>query len=296
MGTLSRLIIQLKKNKISTLEAKDLVSSEKKLKKLKSKKLKLMNSLAKSISLKELNLIQYELKTTGKQFIGLAELITAVSSNSSLEFLDVSHNTLTREISVALIEVIRAQCVPLKHLSLSYLLNVECMNLNNIIRALQEKKSLLSLNLYGNELPTSICNELVKLINSEESILNELNLSRCLMLSADLVKVKEACEHKDKKFSLITDQVLLYDSSESSPSTLKEHLSLKVIKALSKPIAPSKRLYSSGSEEVLTSSGSNSMFFATAKEITENISKDSLVISNQEKDKQNHFSFSLSYK
>lgn len=295
MGTLSRLISRLRKNSLVILEAKDLVSSEKSLKKLKTKKLKLANGLAESVSLKELNLIQYELKTGGKQVISLIELMNAISSNSSLEFLDLSHNALTSEISLALIKVITAQCVPLKHLSLSYLLNVESVYLNNIIVALQEKDSLLSLNLYGNELPTNICDELIKLIISKKSVLNELNLSRCLISSADLIKIKEACKYKGQKFSLITDQVLLYDSFESSPSTLKEHSSLKIIGALSKPIAPSKRLYSSASEEILTSSNSNTLFFTSAKENSGTIKEESLILPTQGKDKQSNYSFALSF-
>lgn len=295
MGTLISLVNHLKKNKISMLDAKDLVSSERNSKKLKTKKLKFINALAESNSLKELNLIQYELKTAGKQFISLPELITAIASNSSVELLDLSHNFLTHEVSLALINVITAQRVPLKYLSLSYLLNVESSELNNIIKVLQEKNSLTLLNLYGNELPTSVCHELVNFISSKVCVLNELNLSRCLISYVDLVRIKEACEYKDKKITLITDQILLYDSFESSPSTLKEHSSLKVIEALSKPIAPSKRLYSSGSEVISTSSSAKSLFFASSKENLEITKKESLISPMQEKNIQTNYSFSLSF-
>lgn len=296
MGTLSRLISHLKKNKFVILEAQDLVSSKKNLKKIKTKKIKLINSLAKSISLKEMNLIQYELKTGTKQFISLAELITAISINSSLEILDLSHNALTPDISLALIKVINAQCVPLKQLSLSYLLNVETVDLNNVIKAIKDKNSLTTLNLYGNELPSSTCYELEKLIINSKNTFNELNLSRCVILSADLLRLKEVCEQKDKKFTLITDKILLYDSLESSPSILKEHSSLKDIEALSKPNASSKRLYSSGSEGILTSSYSNSLFFASSKENLEVTQKEPIILPTQGKDKQNNYAFALSFK
>lgn len=239
MGFFSDLIDKLNKNKITSLKGNTIISTQRNYNKRESKKIKFIAALGKTTKLNQLDLRAYDKDFNPLHIFSLPEIITAIAVSKSIQFLELSCNTLSDEVTQAFIKVFTAdtQQIPIKHLYLDELNNDKCLdnNLNSILNSLKNNKFLKSLSLRFNTLSSDTCKSLTNIIQNENNPLIGLCLEYCIISSNDLIKLKQACLQKGENFTLNINHVLTNSADTATNISNKASFS-KILSALPQPV------------------------------------------------------------
>ena len=242
---LSATIKSLNKNTLSTLTTHDMQTHEFHTLKRESKRNKLILALKNTTALKTLKAVEYTKPRETQPIISLAELLIALTDNTSLELMDISHNQLDEAAVKALEQLLQQQKVPLKQLYIDYINHSAQINLSRMIDSLENHTTMQVLSLQNNELSSETCQSLLHVITCQTNSLRSIHLTHCTIAKEDLARLQKAAAARGKEFRLSIEHM---DSSEHSryKNTDTNYSQLMLVRALNLPKAPIRLSKSDG--------------------------------------------------